>query len=230
MGGEGIHGGSGGTGLGGDDSPGYAVVEEMKNVLGEGIQRGKNVIPGSGSGFKNGQTAGPGVEEILHVGDGGRIREVAFVELEDSRELVKGGAIVGEITDHAVPGREVFLHAVKLGVRDENDPIDTPEHHLSGGVIANLPRDRIEHELCFVAIDHHRVDGQEVEEESPVVGGGEGHQVTPLVSADTAVDIAEIGGLAAHGSAAIDQLETDLAGIVVDDGHGRRKSGKSGRR
>jgi hypothetical protein len=42
------------------------------------------------------------------------------------------------------------------------------------------------------------------------------------------MDIAEIRGLAAHGGTAIDQLEADLAGIVIDDGHGGTGLGKSG--
>ena len=54
-----------------------------------------------------------------------------------------------------------------------------------------------------------------------VVAGGEGVEVAALGAVEAAVDVLEVRRFPAHGGAAIDELEGDVAGIVIDDGHER---------
>ena len=56
-------------------------------------------------------------------------------------------------------------------------------------------------------------DGEEIEEQSAVLRGGERDEVAAAVGIELGVDLLEIGGLAAERRAAIDDLEAD--GVVV---------------
>src|SRR5439155_812183 len=79
---------------------------------------------------------------------------------------------------------------------------------------------RVELELGHEVSHRHRRHGQEVEEERPLVPGGERDQVAAVRVGQAAVDVLQVRRLADDARAVVDDLEADLPLRVVDDGHG----------
>src|SRR5436309_14636076 len=110
----------------------------------------------------------PVVEQKLHVLDRSGIGKIAFVELQHIRNI---GQIQVEASKILVQIREaldVFLHFFVLRIGHKDNAIHTPQHQLTGGVVDDLPRNGVKLELGLEAFDGHRLNGQEIEKQSPI--------------------------------------------------------------
>ena len=63
--------------------------------------------------------------EICHAQ---RIGQVAFVVLQDHRDVVDGEAHFSKVVFEILKRLEIFSHLVGIGIRDEDHAIDTLQH------------------------------------------------------------------------------------------------------
>src|SRR5438876_1199888 len=96
------------------------------------------------------------------------------------------------------------------------------EDQLAARVVVHLARHRVEVEPGLEAADGAQVDWQEVEEQRALGLGGERDHFAARIGRHFAVNVLEVGRLAAQARAVIDELAVDLAGRVVDHRHGTR--------
>ena len=118
-------------------------------------------------------------------------------------------------------GLHVLLHLLVLRVGDEDDAVHAAQHELARGVVNHLAGHGVELELRLEALDRHRLDGQEVEEERAVGRRGERDELAlvPLLRLHMLVDLDEVGGFAAERRTVENDLHLQLFGRLVDDGH-----------
>ncbi len=195
-------------------------VEAAYDEAGEGVEGVEDAGSGGGGGFADGEILGGVAERLIHDVAREGVGEVAFVVLEDDGEGVRVGAIGGEVLVEGVPRGEIVSGAARVAVGDEDEAIGTAEDDLAGGVVVGLTGDGVELEAGAVAVDEDAFDGEEVEEERAVAHGGEGDEVAAGGVIEPLVDPGEVGGFSGHGGAGVDEFEGDLAGFVVEDGHG----------
>lgn len=74
----------------------------------------------------------------------------------------------------------------------------------------------------FVSRDGIGFDAEEVEEERAILSRGKGNEIAAAARIELGVDLLNVGGLTAQRGAAIHDLKTDGAFVVVDAGHGSR--------
>ena len=195
------------------------LVEFLQHLLGDCIERGKNIVPSLGAGFETETSGRTVVQKKLQIRDRGRVRQVAFVVLEDQGNLIKGQSIISQVFSQSLQSGKVFRHAFRGRVRNIDDAVHALEDQLPGGIIADLTGNGVEHEAGGIPIDDHRVDGQKIEKQSAVGGGGQGHQIPALVTFNAAVDVTQVRRLSTHRCAAVHDLERDFLGFMIDDGH-----------
>src|SRR5438445_332974 len=129
---------------------------------------------------------------------------------------------------YTVPGqvyynasRKLILHALDLAVADEHDSVHAFEDQLAARVVIHLARHGVEVKPRLEPADRAEIDGEEVEEQRALGFGGERDHLAPGVGGDLAVDVLQVGRLAAQAGTVVDELAVDLAGRVVDHRHGR---------
>ena len=203
-------------------------MEAADDESGEGVEGVEDAGSGGGGGFGDGEVRGGAAERLIHGGAREGVGEVAFVVLEDDGEGVGMGAVGGEVLVERVPRGEIVRGAARVAVGDEDEAIGSAEDDLAGGVVVCLAGDGVELEAGAVAVDEDAFDGEEVEEEGAVAHGGERDEVAACGAVEPLVDPGEVGGFSGHGGAGVDEFEGDLAGFVVEDGHGARGSGGTG--
>src|SRR6185295_14104386 len=107
-----------------------------------------------------------------------------------------------------------------LRIGHEHDPVHAAQHQLAGGVINDLAGNRVKLELGLEPFNCNRLDRQEVEEQRAVGAGGQGDQFAFFLRGlNVFVDLDQIGGLAAHGRAVIDDFDLKFFGGLVNDRH-----------
>ena len=138
------------------------------------------------------------------------IRNFVEVELERSQ-------IVREVLE----AFHILRHFIVLGIGDEHDTVHAAQHQLPRGVVNDLAGHGVKLELRLEAPDRHRLDWQKIKEERAV--GTRRQRDEPALLAVTGLDVVvnldEIGRLAAHAGAVIDDLDLQLLGSLVNDGH-----------
>src|SRR5690606_30281833 len=88
-----------------------------------------------------------------------------------------------------------------------------------GGGMNHLTRNGEELDLHLESTSTAEMDGKHVEKKRAIVLGVDGEQASPNLARHTVVKRHEIGRLSAERGAVIDDLDTDLAAIVVDLDH-----------
>ncbi len=114
----------------------------------------------------------------------------------------------------------VGLLARRMRVGDEDQAVGTLQDGAPREPVVDLAGHRVEVEAGEEAVHLAEVDGQEVEEERPLVIGGDRDHAAAPIGRQAIVQEAEVGRLPAQPGAVIDDLEVDLARAVVDERHG----------
>src|SRR5262245_61020522 len=102
------------------------------------------------------------VQEKFHVFNGRDVWEIAFVVLNDVRNIMQVQLESLEVLFKVGKGFNVLSHLVVLGVSNKNDAVNATENELAGGVVDDLPGHSVELELRFETFDRHGFDGKEV--------------------------------------------------------------------
>ncbi|MEI9865287.1 MAG: hypothetical protein WDN00_12200 [Limisphaerales bacterium] len=96
-----------------------------------------------------------------------------------------------------------------MRVGDEDNAIHATQNELAGRVVNHLARHRVQLELRLEALDRHRLDRQKVEKQRAVGTRRERDELALVarVCLHVVVDLYEVGRLAAHRGAVIDDLD-----------------------
>jgi hypothetical protein len=108
------------------------------------------------------------IEDLFHVIQIDRGREVALVVLDHEGELFKIFTVLPKVILEALEALDVRIETLDLGIRDEHDPIDPLQDQLTARVIEDLSRDSKEMEASLKPTNLTQRDGEEVKEESPL--------------------------------------------------------------
>jgi hypothetical protein len=211
--------GEGSHGLGGGAAFGF-VDKFVKEHASDHIEGFEDALALAGDAAERGDLDFAIIEEELHIIDWSDVWEVAFIVLEDVRDIgeveFEGAQIFFEVGE----AFDVIGHFIVLGIGDEDDAVDAAEDELASGVIDDLAWDGIELEFGAEALDGDGFDGEEIEEESAIGAGGEGDEFTFFLgSADILVNFDQVRGFTAHGGAVIDDFDLKFLRGLVDDGH-----------
>jgi hypothetical protein len=147
------------------------------------------------------------------------VREVAFVELEDERELFDHEPDLGEVFLQVLEALDVRVEHRQLRVGDEDDAVDAFQHQLARRVVEDLAGDRVELEARLEAADDADVDRQEIEEEGAVGLGLEADHFAAALRRSLRVDVVEIGRLPAEARTVVDDLRGHLHRRVIEEDH-----------
>src|SRR6266496_3479640 len=161
------------------------------------------------------------VEKKFHVFHGRGVGQVALVVLQNVRDFVQVELEALEIVREVLKTLNVLGHFLVLRIGDEHNAVHAAQHELSGGVVNDLARDGVELELRLEALDRHGLDGEEVEEERAVGAGGQRDEFALVAGGglDVVVNLHEVGRLAAHCRAVIDDFDLQFFCGLIDDGH-----------
>ena len=111
-------------------------------MLGDFFQGFEDADALEGDGFDDGfiLAAQFGGEQI----DGQDVGQVALVQLEHVRNLVEVVAVFFQVRHQVVERFDVGVHALLLGVGDEDDAVDAAQNQLAAGVVEDLSGDGVE--------------------------------------------------------------------------------------
>jgi hypothetical protein len=91
---------------------------------------------------------------------------------------------------------------------------------LAGGVVNDLAGNGVKLKFGFEALDGHGFDGQKIEEQRAIRTGGQGNQLALFLHVlHVAVDLFEIGRLAALARAVVNDFDLQFLGRLIDDRH-----------
>jgi hypothetical protein len=192
----------------------------MKEHAGDHIEGFEDALALAGDAAKGGDLDFAIVEQELHVVDWSDVWEIAFVVLEDVRDIREVEFEGTEILLEVGEAFDVIGHFIVLGIGDEDDAVDAAEDELAGGVIDDLAWDGIELEFGAESLDSDGFDGEKIEEECAIGAGGERDEFTLFLGGpDILVNFDQVRGLTAHGWTIVDDLDLQFLGGLVDDGH-----------
>jgi hypothetical protein len=137
------------------------------------------------------------------------LREVTLVVLEDEGHLLRHQPVREQVDLHVLEGRDVLLQHRFLAVGHEDDRVRAREHDPAGRVVLNLAGDGVDLHLEVVAGHGAQAEGQEVEEQRPVLGGVERDEAVAALGVGQAVDLLEVGRLAGLSGSVVDHLGFD---------------------
>jgi hypothetical protein len=106
-----------------------------------------------------------------------------------------------------------------LGVGNEYHAVGAGEHRPSGGVVLHLARNRVKLEGKTIIPNPPQVQRKKIEKQGAIGGGVEGIKLGPTLRIDHTVNVLQTGRLAAHGRSVVDDLDFDLAVLVVELDH-----------
>ena len=156
------------------------------------------------------------VELGVHLVEGKNVFHVALVVLEHEGHVVEVHAVVLQVLAQVLEALEVFGLAGTLRVGDKHDTVYAAEHQLTGTVVIDLARNRVQLETSLKTFDITKIERKEVEKQRAVAFGREGHHVRALVRRHLLVDYLEVRGLATETRPVIDHLTTDFACCKID--------------
>ena len=128
-------------------------------------------------------------------------------------------ALAQQVVPQVEIGLHVLVEARDLRIGHEDDAVDALQHELAAGVVVALAGHRVQVEARLHALDGAQREGQEVEVERALFLGRDAHELAAGFGVDLAVDVLQVGGLAAEPAAVVDDLVVDLAGGEVDQRH-----------
>ena len=160
------------------------------------------------------------VEQEFHVLDGRGIGQVALVVLQHVRDVGEVEFERFEIVLEVLEALDVFRHLVVLRIGHKNDAVHAAQNQLPGGVVNDLARNGVKLKFGLETLDGHGFNGQKIEKQRAVRTGGQGNQLALLLHVlHVAVDLFEIGRLAALARAVINDFDLQFLGRLIDDRH-----------
>jgi hypothetical protein len=162
----------------------------------------------------------PGVEAAVESLRLQHLRQVPLVVLEDEGHL-RGIEVVGEeVLRHLPVALEVLLPAIERGVGHEDERVGALEDEPARGRVHGLPGDGEDLKAEVEAAEAGGLQGQEVEEDRPVLGRGDRDELTPVALRRRRVEHLEVGGLPPDRRPVVDDLDLDDA-VAMLQLHGR---------
>ena len=147
------------------------------------------------------------------------LRQVALVVLEDEGHL-GGVEVVGEeVLRHLPVALEVLLPAVERRVRDEDERVRPLQHQSAGRRVHRLAGDGQDLQPQVEAAEARRLEGEEVEEDRPVLGGVDRDHLAAALGVGAAVQHVQVGRLPPDGGPVVDELDLDRAVAVIQLDH-----------
>ena len=143
-------------------------------------------------------TSQPGLSAACRSRDRRGVRQIPLVVLDDERHAAEVVAVLGHVVVQVLHRFLIRFHALDLRVGDEHDAVDALEDQLAAGVVVDLARHRVEMEARLESADRPEIDRQEIEEQRAFGFRRQRDQLPARVGLHLAVDVLEIGGLAAE--------------------------------
>src|SRR5947208_10239874 len=151
---------SGRTGTAGVALLAKLVQQNLRN----GVQGGKNILPGTGDDLEALHPLLPVVQDVIEIIDRGDIWQIAFVILQNVGDIVERHVLLGQVVLEIFETLDVFFHFLPLRIGYENHAIDAAQDELAGAVVNYLTGDGIELELGAKALNNQSVERENVEE------------------------------------------------------------------
>src|SRR5260370_180734 len=117
------------------------------------IKSGKNILTGFCHRLKTLHPSFPVVQEVFKIVRRTDVLQIALIELQDVRKLVKGYALSSQVLFKISKAVDIFLHFVPLRIRYENYAVDVAQHKLACGVIDHLAWNGEKLKLCFESLE-----------------------------------------------------------------------------
>ena len=131
-------------------------------------------------------------------GDRCGVWQIALVVLNHERHPCEIVAVFRHVVVQILHRFQVRFHALDLRVGDENDSVNVLEDELSARVVVNLAGHRVEMEAGIEPANCSEVDRQEIEEKSSLGFCRQRDELSARIRLDLAVDVLEVGRLAAR--------------------------------
>ena len=132
----------------------------------------------------------------LHLRD---LREVALVVLEDERHRGRVEVMGQQILRHLPVALEVLFPAVHRGVGHEDEGVGTLQDQPARGGVHGLAGDGQDLQPQVEPAEPRGLQGQQVEEDGPVLGGVDGDHLPAAMRVRVTMDHLQVGGLPARG-------------------------------
>ena len=162
----------------------------------------------------------PVVERAVERLDLQHLGQVALVVLEDEGHRRRIQVVGDEALRHLPIALDVLLPAVEGGVRDEHERIGALQHQPAGGRVHGLTGNREDLQAQVEAAEAGRPEGEEVEEDRPVLRGVDRDQLPAALRVGAAVQDLQVGGLPPDRRAVVDQLDLDRTVAMIQLDHG----------
>ncbi len=200
-----------------------ALRQVLHGAVEDRRERLEHALPAHGHGGDRVDVAG--VERAVHELDGRQLGEVALVVLEHQRHRRRIQLVCEEVLRHLPEALDVLLPPVGGRVRDEDQGIGPLQDEAARGGVHGLPGDGEDLELEVEAAKARRLQGQQVEQDGPILGRVDRDQLTPTRGQGVLVEDLEVGRLPPDGRAVVDDLDLDrpLAVVQLDHGPPRRR-------
>src|SRR5438067_3450560 len=195
------------------------LAKLVQQNLRNGVQGGENILPGTGDDLEALHSFLPVVQDVIEIIDRGDIWQIAFVVLQDVRDIVERHVLFGQVVLEIFETLDILLHFFPLRIGHENDAIDTAQDELSGRVVNYLAGYGVELEFGDKAFDNQSVEREKVEEQGAIGCGSERNKVAAVLRINPLMDVTEVGSLAAEGRTVINDLKLNLAAGVINDRH-----------
>src|ERR1022692_3890786 len=201
---------------------GNALIDVfLQQHTGDHVQRFEHTLAFVGTGGKRRHLYIAVVHKEIHVFERSGVRQVALVILQHVWNLAEVELQRLQIVRQVLERLDILSHFFVLRISHEHDAIHPAQDQLARGVVNHLAGHRVELELGLEAFDGHRLDRQKVKEQCPIRTRRERNKfaLVACIGLDVVVDLDEVGRLAAHCRAVIDDLDLQFLGRLVDDGH-----------
>ena len=120
------------------------------------------------------------VEELVEFLHGHDIVKITLVVLQNQGDLVDIAIVVFEVFYQVVQAFEVLLFHGNLGIGHKNDAVDPGQDRFAGGVVVDLPWNRVDLETGFKTAHIFQFNRQKIKKEGAVGIGCQRDQFASL--------------------------------------------------
>ena len=145
--------------------------------------------------------------------------DVALVELDDDRRVVRIDVVLFQIFQQVGETLARGVDHRRLRVRDEDDGVRAFQNELARLVVEDLPRHGVQLDLEVERADAPDVDRQQTEEERAIGLRGQRQHLPFLLRVELVEDDHEVGRFSAQTGTVVDDLGGHLAGGVIEKDH-----------
>jgi hypothetical protein len=160
------------------------------------------------------------------------LRQVPLVVLQHQGQRGRVELVRDQVLGHLAEALHVLVPAVGGGVGHEHDGVGALEHQAPGRRVHRLAGHRRQLQPQVEPAEAGRLQRKQVEQDGAVLRGMDGDHLAPPLGNGVAVQDLQVGRLAAHGRAVVDDLDLDgpLSVVQLDHGRSRVPAGGEGAR